>query len=495
MNDTKVKDTEIKSLRSLNSVAFSAPLSLRRSARAILVSLTLGLFLTGACLVTDGTAGVTPRMMKRTLSNGIKLLLIEQAEQPILSIRVVIRAGSKYEPPGKSGLAAITIESLMEGAGKRDAQDFQRTLDSLGVETRLSVSRDVVTFSFLAHSRERFSIIGILKDVLLEPRFPEASIGVIKKRRISGVYQRRDVPFVSLPELAFMSYYPDHPFGTAPDGLPENIERLTHRDVVDFHQKHFSADRISIIVAGDLDSKSILYELKKALMNLPRRSDDRYEPPLSIVSENIQILLVDYPNARAANVGLFSLSGSSSSEFFPAEEALSHILGGNEDISLLGDNLVVRKGLVSNMRLKRPYQADATLMGIQMECASDVVVEVIESALETINLVKETRISKRELEECKRFFRGYYSIGFETADMISSRLAEAVSAGLDHKFYDVFLKKLNSITQNDLRQAAGRMFSTDNFVIVVAGNASDYESDLEQFGQVKTISFDNDSGD
>ena len=461
---------------------------------AFITPLALCLFFIGACLINYSQAGVTPRLMKRTLSNGIKVLLIEQTEQPILSIRVVIKAGSKYDPPGKSGLAALTIESLMEGAGKRDAQDFQRALDSLGVKTKLSVSRDVVSFSFLTHSRERFSVIKILKDLLLEPHFPETSIGVIKKRQISGVYQRRDVPFAMLPELAFMYYYPDHPFGKSPDGTPGSIERLSHQDVVEFHRKYFSADRISIIVAGDLDSKSILYEIKTALMNLSRGSVDKYEAPLPIGSESVRILLVNYPDARAANVGLFALGASSSSEFFPAEEAFAHILGGNEDISLLGDALVEKKGLVTNMRLSRPYQAEATLMGIQMECASDVVVEVIESALETINLVRETRISKRELEECKRFFRGYYSIGFETASMISSRFADAASADLDHRFYDFFLGKLNSITQNDLREAAGRMFSPDNFVIVIAGDASVYENDLAEFGLVKTVSYDNGSG-
>ena len=252
MNDTVMKKT-----RSLKLFTFISPLA-------------LCLFLIGACLINVGQAGVTPRLMKRTLSNGIKLLLIEKSEQPILSIRVVVKAGSKYDPPGKSGLAAITIEALMEGAGKRDAQDLQGALDSLGVETSLSVSRDVVTFSFLTHSRERFSIIKILKDILLEPHFPETSISAIKKRQISGVYQRRDVPFASLPELAFMSYYPGHPFGGPPGGLPENIEILTHQDVIEFHHKYFTADRISIIVAGDLDSKSILYEIKTALMNLPR---------------------------------------------------------------------------------------------------------------------------------------------------------------------------------------------------------------------------------
>ncbi|MCH9031187.1 MAG: hypothetical protein IIB00_02870, partial [candidate division Zixibacteria bacterium] len=106
-----------------------------------------------------------------------------------------------------------------------------------------------------------------------------------------------------------------------------------------------------------------------------------------------------------------------------------------------------------------------------------------------------TRISKRELEECKRFFRGYYSIGFETANMISSRFADALSADLDHRFYDFFLGKLNSITQNDLRHAAGRMFSSDNFIIVVAGDASAYKSDLEEFGLVRTVSYDDASSE
>ena len=57
----------------------------------------------------------------RKLANGMQVVLVSQNEQPVVSVRMIVRAGAAHDPKGKQGLAMMTATLLDQGAGTRNA--------------------------------------------------------------------------------------------------------------------------------------------------------------------------------------------------------------------------------------------------------------------------------------------------------------------------------------------------------------------------------------
>jgi zinc protease len=73
-----------------------------------------------------------PQVARRTLDNGLRVLVAENHNAPLVSVRTLIRSGADYDTPELAGLASLTGELLDEGAGTRDAVRLAEDLGLLG---------------------------------------------------------------------------------------------------------------------------------------------------------------------------------------------------------------------------------------------------------------------------------------------------------------------------------------------------------------------------
>ncbi|PYQ54196.1 MAG: hypothetical protein DMF53_29870, partial [Acidobacteria bacterium] len=73
-----------------------------------------------------------PAFQEKTLANGLQLVVIEQHEQPLVSLRMLLNAGKAYEPESKAGLANATAGLLTKGTATRSAQQIAQTIDFVG---------------------------------------------------------------------------------------------------------------------------------------------------------------------------------------------------------------------------------------------------------------------------------------------------------------------------------------------------------------------------
>src|SRR2546427_9755676 len=73
-----------------------------------------------------------PPFREVALPNGMTLLLVENHEQPTLSISLSFRAGTAYDPAGKEGTAAFVAELLTKGTPTRDAEQIDAAIQGVG---------------------------------------------------------------------------------------------------------------------------------------------------------------------------------------------------------------------------------------------------------------------------------------------------------------------------------------------------------------------------
>src|SRR5262249_38771210 len=73
-----------------------------------------------------------PPVTRLTLDNGLRVIVAENHEVPLVEFYVMVGAGAAQDPPGKEGLASLTADALTRGAGTLSAPAFPLPLDSPG---------------------------------------------------------------------------------------------------------------------------------------------------------------------------------------------------------------------------------------------------------------------------------------------------------------------------------------------------------------------------
>ena len=94
-----------------------------------------------------------PPFRKLTLTNGLTLVLLERHQVPLVSFRVLIRAGGVDDPAGREGLALLTTELLQHGTQHRTATQIAAELDFIGAS--LEAGGENWTPNFLAEFQTR----------------------------------------------------------------------------------------------------------------------------------------------------------------------------------------------------------------------------------------------------------------------------------------------------------------------------------------------------
>jgi len=126
-----------------------------------------------------------PKYTELFLSNGLKVFVIEDHEQPTVNLRLQIRGGEVSE--SIPGTAAMVAEMLTKGAGKRDALTIAKELDGVGAGVSASSSGDITSVTGESILKHMPIMLEIFADVLRSATFPEDEFAKLKKQKMSEV--------------------------------------------------------------------------------------------------------------------------------------------------------------------------------------------------------------------------------------------------------------------------------------------------------------------
>src|SRR5687767_10414217 len=142
-----------------------------------------------------------PEPVKRTLPNGMRVVLIQKSNVPLVSAQVVIATGAEADPAEQAGLADVTASLLTKGTQSRSAQQIAEAIEALGATMSARGGWDASRVSLTVMSTGLEPALRIVSEVVRSPTFAEEEL-----KRI--VDQRQDNLKVSLRDpgsLAFMT--------------------------------------------------------------------------------------------------------------------------------------------------------------------------------------------------------------------------------------------------------------------------------------------------
>lgn len=428
---------------------------------------------------------VFPEFKQTTLSNGLKVFIVEDHEQPTVLIQLLIPGGKSMDG-SKPGLATITSDLLTKGAGKRTALYIAHKLDSMGASIGANTDLDYSSVYASCLTKHLPLVLEIFSDVLIKPTFPEDEFEKLQPQLYSSIKEEKSNPTTLAGRLARKIFYGEtHPYALRM--TEESIKQIKVKDVKEFYKTWFYPNEASIVVIGDVSEKDILKKLEKAIGGWKKGKTPEIMIPKP-KPEPIGVYFVNRPSAVQSTVMLVTKGLPAADLDFETLEVGSEMIGA---------------GFAGRLfrTLREKYSYTYTPFGRLTQnkymnifvCGADVRNSVTDSAIkviqEQLRLICSEPASDEELGRLKSYLVGEYLMAFEKSSFLGSLIQGSDFSNIPFERVKTYAQRISALNSYDLLKITEKFLKPENAYIIVVGSP-EVKSKLEQFGKVYEYDLD-----
>jgi len=409
-------------------------------------------------------------IVRAELPNGVVILSRANFYSPAVVINGYLVVGSLLDQPEQLGLASFTASALLRGTVQHSFQGFYELLESVGASLNFDGGTHSTTFTGQALAEDFGLLLNMLADGLRNPIFPPAEIERLRSQILAGLAIRdQDTAFMA--GLAFDGIiYADHPYSRPDEGYIETVQSIRPEDLATFHQQTFGPRGLVIAVVGGIDPSRAVDQVAQALgdWHNPGQPILPVLPRVKPLNEQT-IRRVKIPGKAQADLVLGAAGPARLAADFVAANIGNNILGQFGMMGRIGEIVREQAGLA--------YYAGSSLGGGlgpgPWEVSAGVDPQAVEHAIELIR--REIRrfvsepVSDDELTDTQAQFMGSLPLSLESNYGVANALIhlERYQLGLD--YYRNYARLIQSVTKEDVLQAAQHYLNPDRLGIGIAG--------------------------
>ena len=423
-----------------------------------------------------------PNVATFTLSNGIKLYLLEDHELPTVRGLALIRTGNLFDPKDKIGLATVTGTVIRSGgthAKTGDQIDEQLENIAASVESRIDESYGEVLFNTLKNTTDE--VLGVFHDVLTQPEFRDDKLELTKTQYRSSISRRNDdASAISQREFTNIVYGRDNPYGWQIEY--DTLAAIHRADVQAFYQRYFFPANTIIAISGDFSAADMRAKLEKLFSDWTVKRDP--VPPFPPVDKAARpgMFLAVKTNVTQTNFMLGELGGQLNDKDYPALEVMGDILGGSFRSRLFRK---VRTDLGYAYNIFASWGANYDhpgLFQIGGSTKSASTTEAIKASLGELEKMRTQEVSKEELETAKQSVVNSFVFNFDTPAKTLNRLVIYDYYGYPKDFIYQYQKGVEAVTAADILRVARQHIDPKQMAIVAVGNPKEFGEKLTALG-------------
>lgn len=433
---------------------------------------------------------VLPIVTRATLANGLRILVAEYHELPLVDVAVFVGAGAAQDPPGKEGLAELTSNALRRGTSNLSADALAEKIESLGgvVNAQAGTDATIVTSEFL--SGDVATGIDLLRAVLRDPAFARDEVRRARDEQLANLVAALEEP-AGIAEKCFAPWlYGNHPYGRPPDGKPKTVESLGRGDVRDFYDHWYRPNGTIMVLVGDIVAADAIARLQQAFGDWKPRADAvaQHVAPPPPTPAGRPVLLVDKPDATQTQIRIGAIALTRNDPDLLSSQVANTILGGGFTSRLI-EELRVKRSLTYGAASTFVARRDGGDFRIQTFTKTPTTVQTTKLALDVLADFRSHAIDPKLVTKAKTFMRGQFPLRLEPPDAIAARLAEIEFFGLPQNDLATYRTRVAAVTPEIAsRAAAAHMPARDAVAITIVGKASEIRAPLEAaFGPVQVV--------
>ncbi len=436
-----------------------------------------------------------PEMQKMTLSNGLKVVLAERHDAPVVNFQLLVDSGYASDAADKPGVASLAMRMLEEGTRTRKSLEIGEAFQSLGAQFGASANLDsgIVYMNTLKATMPQ--ALNLYSDLILNPAFPQNEFERLQKDRLAAIAREKTVPqLMALRVLPSILYGNQHvyakPFtGT---GTEEAVKRMTRDDLAKYHATWFKPNNATLLVVGDTTLAEVKPQLEKAFAGWKAGEVPKKVLTTVAAPEKSVVYLVDRPGALQSVIVGAQLAGPRNDPEALPLEIVNDVFGGTFS-SRINMNLREDKhwsyGVYSQLQPALGQRPFISVSPVQTDKTRESLQELVR---EYRDIAGGKPISPEELKAALANNTLGLPGSFETAGQLTGAYTNIVQYGLPEDYYNTFTEKALSLTPQAANALAARSFTPNRLVWVVVGDLSKIESDIRALnvGEVRKIDAD-----
>jgi len=414
------------------------------------------------------------------LQNGLTVVTASVRSAPVFTGMLVVEAGSRYDPEGSSGLAALLGATLLEGSTSRSASSIALAVDSMGslLDTVTGYETTAVIASGLAERCDES--LRLLSEVATSPALASTAVTECVRRQLAELADDEGQAYDVCRRDFMKTVFRGHPRRNPVGGLPETVSRLTGGELESFHRHHYRPDNAVLTVVGDLDAGELLDRAAEyfgawQVGGLPA---DPPPPPSRQRGRRLKFVAMD---SQQVHVSIGNLSVARSDPFFYATSVMDVILGDSAGFgSRLATKLREEQGLAYVIESDASSSAglEPGVFWAYSATSPGHFEQLVRGVMGELRLVREEPPSAEELESAIGYLTGRDLLDRETSEAVAGRLVHAERHALGLDFDARYPSIIASVSREDVLEAARRVIDPENCSFVTVGPVTPRDGSL-----------------
>jgi zinc protease len=434
-----------------------------------------------------------PTPKRTTLSNGVAVYLLEDHTLPLLDVEIVSKVGVANLPDSLWGIGWQADNLMRTGGTTRLSPDsVDRLIDFYALNVFISTGNETSTASFSGLSRYRDQLLDLSFDLMRNPRNDSSRVRITAAQQQESWRRRNDQPGSVLGRAWSQVVLGDHPIGRT-QVTPAEIAGFTPERFRWTEQRLFCPDNLVLGVSGDFVEKDMLAKLEQLFHGWARCAPGlRPVPPLVIAQGPKTVLVekdVNQTNIRMGHAG--GIKVGNTPEYFAAEVADFLLGGGGGFTSRLLQRVRSDSGFAysvfsnwgTDTRREDVFFASAQVRAEKTVAALTLMRDIIGSMATQPVTAQDVKLAQ-DNEVNSFVFR------FQNAGQIVGQQLQYAVDGLPANWFDLYLKGIQAVTPDQVRQVSEKYLHPDRLITVVVGKSSAFDKPLATYGAVTAMPVD-----
>ena len=424
---------------------------------------------------------VFPKPVEQTLPNGLRVIVIERHESPLVSAQVVIKNGGEIDPPELAGLADMTASLLTKGTQTRDATQIAEQIERLGGSLESGARWDS-SFATVGVMSDKISpAMEILADVVRRPTFKSEEVERLRQQYLDNLTLALGDPGSIARFVAARVVFGDGAYGHPLSGTNESLTRITPGDIAKLHSRFYRPDNAILVIGGDISAKeafalSTRYfgDWQKPPTPLPQLSAAMKEAPAAMG----RIVVIDKPDAGQAAVYLARTGITRRDPDYFRGIVTNSVLSGYS--GRLNQEIRIKRGLSYGAGSTLDTRRDVGPFVASAQTKNESGAQVADLLLGEISRLSSSPPAESELVPRKAVLIGNFSRNLETANGLVGQVASLALHGLSLDEINRYIANVEAINSQDVEKFAGTRLDAKTSNIIIVGNAKAFLPELQK---------------
>lgn len=412
------------------------------------------------------------------LANGLRVIVAERHQLPLLAASMVIRHGAEADPKERAGTASMAGSLLTKGTATMSAPQIATAIESLGGTIDSGAGWDQSAAGLVVMSNQAEAALQILADVVLHPAFKQEEIDRLKNQRLDGLRVALQQPGSLARFVTERVIFGENNYGHAAGGTMESVQAIQRDDIVQLYQNNYRPQDAVFILAGDITLAQAKDDAEKLFGAWKGADSPNEKEPPSPASWKPETLVVDMPDAGQAAVMVSKPTIKRDSPDYYSALVTNAALGSGF-VSRLNREIRIKRGLSYGAGSSIDARRDGGAFSASAQTKNQSGAEVAGLMEAELKKLVTNPVSGEELKSRQAVLTGRYARNLETNQGFVAQIADLAAYKLPLDTLDKYIPSINAVTADNVTTFAKNDLATAASTVVV-GKAADFLEALKK---------------